>query len=125
MIFKSSSGFIFGGYTPCKHIKNDGGQYIADDTLISFIFSQTKNQIYHLKSDRKQYAMWHQTKYGPVFGTQNDNDIRIDSNFQSGGSSLGSNYDCSHFEIENKSIHLFGQSTPNIVECEIYELQFV
>ncbi|CAD8058012.1 unnamed protein product [Paramecium primaurelia] len=124
MIFKSKSEFIFGGYTPCKQIKNDGGQYIADDTLASFIFSQTKNQIYHLKPDRKQYAMWHQTSYGPVFGTQNGNDILIRQDFQTGSSSLGYNYDCSQFKIENISTHLFGQSTPNIEECEIYEIQF-
>ncbi|CAD8213641.1 unnamed protein product [Paramecium pentaurelia] len=124
MLFKSKSEFIFGGYTPCKQIKNDGGQWITDDTLTSFIFSQTKNQIYHLKPDRKQYAMWHQTTYGPVFGTQNGNDIQITKDFQAGSSSLGLNYDCSQFKIENTKTHLFGQSTPNIVECEIYEIQF-
>ncbi|CAD8130682.1 unnamed protein product [Paramecium sonneborni] len=115
MIFQSQNGYIFGAYSPCQWQQNLRN-YVQDDTLSSFLFSQTQDQIYPLIQDRKQYAIYCNSGYGPTFG--GGHDLHINANFKDGHQSLGHTY-------ENKSSNLFGQDKPNISECEIFELKFI
>ncbi|CAD8128828.1 unnamed protein product [Paramecium sonneborni] len=119
IIFKSKSGNIFGGYSPCQWLEKQNG-YVQDQTLSSFLFSQTHNQFYQLKEANKAHAIYRHQSYGPSFG--NGYDIYIGSDFTSGSSSLGTAYQIDKYEIQDTTIHLFGQSTPNLEECEILEL---
>ncbi|CAD8207583.1 unnamed protein product [Paramecium pentaurelia] len=124
MVFKSKCDYIFGAYSPCKWESNSSNKYVEDNTLSSFIFSQTHDQVYPLKQDQKQYAIYCFSKYyGPVFG--DGHDICISGNFTDGCSRLGHSYQFSQYKNKNDDPYLFGQNKPEIKECEIYQLQFV
>ncbi|CAD8125460.1 unnamed protein product [Paramecium sonneborni] len=120
MIFKSKSGNIFGGFSLCQWQLNEG-TYVQDNTISSFLFSQTHNQIYPLKEANKQYAIYCNQTYGAVFG--GGHDIYIRQDFNGGYSNLGHSYQWDQYQ-NVKSTHLFGQQTPNIVECEIFQVIF-
>ncbi|CAD8092082.1 unnamed protein product [Paramecium primaurelia] len=121
MIFKSESGSIFGAYSPCKW-DSSKNTYIADNTLTSFIFSQTHDQIYNLKEDKKDRAIYCKSDFGPSYG--NYNDIYIKGDFTDGYSRLGDDYEFDRDKNKNYSTHLYGQEKPEIQECEIYQIQF-
>ncbi|CAD8103170.1 unnamed protein product [Paramecium primaurelia] len=120
MIFKSKSGYIFGGFSPCQWIQI-GGAFTEDNTNSSFLFSQTHDQIYSLKEVNKQYAIYCHQSFGPTFG--NGHDLQIGQDFQSGYSNLGYHYQWDGYQFTN-STHLFGQLTPNIEQCEIIMLTY-
>ncbi|CAD8129773.1 unnamed protein product [Paramecium sonneborni] len=65
IIFKSKSGNIFGGFSPCKWQYYQG--YVQDNTLSSFLFSQTHDQIYPLKEANKAQAIYSNQSYGAYF----------------------------------------------------------
>ncbi|CAD8103172.1 unnamed protein product [Paramecium primaurelia] len=119
IVFKSKSGNIFGAFSPCQWLQNKNA-YVQDDTLSSFLFTQTHNQFYPLKEANKANAIYSYSSYGPTFGSGHD--LYIGTDFQSGSSSLGTTYQCDQYQIPDATIHLFGQATPNLEECEIFEL---
>ncbi|CAK63415.1 unnamed protein product (macronuclear) [Paramecium tetraurelia] len=119
IIYKSKSGNIFGAYSPCQWIEKQNG-YVPDDTLSSFLFSQTHNQFYPIKEANKAHAIYRHQSYGPSFGQGYD--IYIGSDFTSGSSALGTAYQIDQYQIQDTTTHLFGQTTPNLEECEILEL---
>ncbi|CAD8118061.1 unnamed protein product [Paramecium sonneborni] len=108
MIFKSKSQYIFGGFSSCQWLKQNK-QYQVDETLSSFLFSQSYDQIYPIISS--YYAIINYDS-GIGFGCE---DLRISQDFQNGSSLLGGT---------NQKHHLFGQATPNILECEILMFTF-
>ncbi|CAD8103168.1 unnamed protein product [Paramecium primaurelia] len=119
MIFKSKSGYIFGQFSPCQWNQNLNA-YVQDNTMSSFLFSQTHDQIYPLKDANKQNAIYCHQSQGPSFGGGHDLQIGLD--FQNGYSNLGHSYQSDQYQITTKNTHLFGQTTPNIAECEIYQV---
>ncbi|CAK59323.1 unnamed protein product (macronuclear) [Paramecium tetraurelia] len=122
LVFKSSSQYIFGAYTPLKWIKQVANyQYIQDDSCSSLIFSQTHDQIYSLKQESKSLAICFSSGYPIAFG--GGHDISINSDFQTGYSNLGFSYQWEQYK-NVKSNHLFGQDQPKIQECEVFELIF-
>ncbi|CAD8184621.1 unnamed protein product [Paramecium octaurelia] len=121
MVFQSKSDYIFGAYSPCKWESNKNN-YVEDNTLSSFIFSQTHNQVYPLKQDSKQYAIYCHSSYGPTFG--GGTDIYIGRDFTEGHCKLGDSYEFNNYKNQSNDPYLFGQNKPEIKECEIYELQF-
>ncbi|CAK63493.1 unnamed protein product (macronuclear) [Paramecium tetraurelia] len=118
MIFKSKSGYIFGGFSPCQWQQNLNN-YVQDNTMSSFIFSQTHDQIYYLKDANKAQAIYCHQSNGPIFGS---NDMQLGADFQSGQSNLGTSYQCDQYQTAAKNTQLFGQTTPNLAECEIYQI---
>ncbi|CAD8095956.1 unnamed protein product [Paramecium primaurelia] len=121
MVFKSKSDHILGAYSPCIW-ESCCGKYVADNTLSSFIFSQTNDQVFPLMKDTKKYAIYCHQNYGPVFG--NGYDMKIGGDFTDGYFNLGSSYQYSLQNHEEIKPYLFGQKKPEIKECQIYELQF-
>ncbi|CAD8118077.1 unnamed protein product [Paramecium primaurelia] len=114
MVFKSKSDYIFGAYSPCKW-ESYGGKYVEDNTLSSFIFSQTHDQVYPLRQDQKSNAIHcNSNSYGPLFG--GGFDIRIDSNFTDGYCKLGYSYQFSQYKNQSEDPYLFGQNKPEIKE---------
>ncbi|CAD8058024.1 unnamed protein product [Paramecium primaurelia] len=105
MVFKSKSGSIFGAYSPCKWNYSENGQNIADNTLSSFIFSQTHDQIYNLKEDQKHRAIHCNSNYGPSYGCYND--IYINGDFTDGYSDLGCDYQFDRNNTKNYKTHQF------------------
>ncbi|CAD8214049.1 unnamed protein product [Paramecium octaurelia] len=116
MVFKSKSGNIFGAYSPCTWQSDKGN--VGDETLSSFIFSQTHNQIYSLKDRTK--AIYCKSDFGPSYGNYNDIDIR--ANFNDGECDLGCEYE--FLRGDNYKTHLSGSVKPEIQECEIYQILF-
>ncbi|CAD8126869.1 unnamed protein product [Paramecium sonneborni] len=122
MIFKSKSGNIFGGFSPCQWQLNLNN-YVQDNSLSSFLFSQTHDQIYPLKEAHKQYAIYCNSTHIPCFGYNGD--LYIYQDLNQGHSTLGISYQWDQYQNLNpKSSHLYGQITPNIQECEIYQVIF-
>ncbi|CAD8131027.1 unnamed protein product [Paramecium sonneborni] len=119
MVFQSQSGYIFGGYSPYQWLSDKS--WVQDDSLSSFLFSQTHDQIYPLKQEQKQYAICCNSGFGPAFGGGSDR--YINSDFKSGNSKLGDSYEWNKQQKEAYN-HLFGQDKP-ILECEIFELKFM
>ncbi|CAD8116965.1 unnamed protein product [Paramecium primaurelia] len=122
MVFKSKSDYIFGGYSPCQRYAASRGFYGADNTLSSFLFSQTHNKIYLLQSGQMVNAIYCHQNYGPTFGAGHD--LQISSDFNGGYSNLGNTYQWDEYQ-NAQSNHLFGQTTPQIVECEIILLTYM
>ncbi|CAD8145784.1 unnamed protein product [Paramecium octaurelia] len=121
MVFKSNTNYICGAFSPCQWLQHLGN-YVLDDTLQSFLFSQNHNQIYPLKAANKAHAIYCNSGYGPSFGSGHD--LYIPSNFNGASSSLGSAYQCDQYGSITNSTHLFGQSSVQITECEIFEIVF-
>jgi hypothetical protein len=78
-VILDTKGNIFGGFTPVEWDSSD--EYKGDDSLKSFVF-RLKNP-YHfppsrfaLKAEKRNYTLYCDSKYGPVFG----NDIAIHDN---------------------------------------------
>ncbi|CAD8203984.1 unnamed protein product [Paramecium pentaurelia] len=136
MVFQSEKEYIFGAYSPCQWVKSQRGQYVSDETLTSFLFSQTKNQIYPIKQDCRGYAIYCCFQNGPVFGGtsllnraiqyfQNKSDLHITSNFQNGSSSLGTSYAIEGNQTQTDfEINLFGLDAHKITTYEIFQLSF-
>ncbi|CAD8107063.1 unnamed protein product [Paramecium primaurelia] len=136
IVFQSEKENIFGAYSPCQWVKSQRGQYVSDETLTSFLFSQTNNQIYPIKKDFRGYAIYCCLQYGPVFGGtpllnraiyyfQNKSDLHITSNFQIGSSSLGTSYAIEEKQTQpDLEINLFGQNAQKITTYEIFQLSF-
>ncbi|CAD8053954.1 unnamed protein product [Paramecium sonneborni] len=120
-IFKSKNAGknIFGSYIQCKMIQ-ELNNWQSDETMSSFIFSYTHNEIYPLKQDEKQHAILCQPISYAVWIGMSGN-IGICNDFINGQSYLGSSYEWDKFE-NKRSSHLFGGDKPNIEECEVYEL---
>ncbi|CAK72548.1 unnamed protein product (macronuclear) [Paramecium tetraurelia] len=121
-IFKSKNpgNYVFGSYVSCK-VKQDLNNWQSDESLSSFIFSYTHNEIYPLKQSERQHAILCQPISYAVWIGMSGN-IGICNDFINGQSYLGSSYEWDKFE-NKRSSHLFGGDTPNIEECEVYELQ--
>ncbi|CAD8125459.1 unnamed protein product [Paramecium sonneborni] len=123
MIFLSKSGCVFGGYSPCLWSPTFTGKYVQDDLLSSFLFSQTHDQIYPIKYNQRDKAIYCKYDCGPCFG--GGYDIKISSDFQDGSCyHLGNTYKCEQY-LMNKKTHLFGQCKPQIIECEIFQINLL
>ncbi|CAD8150598.1 unnamed protein product [Paramecium octaurelia] len=88
MVFQSKSDYIFGAYSLCRWEQNPTG-YIEDNTLQSFIFSQTHDEVYPLKSDERQKA---------IYCNSGRHDLRIDSNFTDGYYKLGHQFQFNQYK---------------------------
>ncbi|CAD8152333.1 unnamed protein product [Paramecium octaurelia] len=115
MIFKSQSGNIFGAYTPLKWIYED--RDVRDSSNCSFLFSYTHNTIHKLING-PNYSLFLRQQSGPCFSQ----DLYIKGDFQQGHSNLGISY--TKEAQQHPNTHLFGQETPKIVECRIFEIIF-
>ncbi|CAD8096645.1 unnamed protein product [Paramecium primaurelia] len=121
-IFKSKNpgNSIFGGYANCKFNGYLNG-YASDDTASSFIFSYTKNEIFPLKQEHKQSAIWcQQNGYAVYFGSNGD--INISTDFINGSSDIGQSYSWNENQGGNNT-YLYGGDKPNIEECEVFEIE--
>ncbi|CAD8061542.1 unnamed protein product [Paramecium primaurelia] len=139
MIFQSKSDQIFGAYFPCKW-KSCNGKFVQDNTLSSFMFPQNHDQVYPLKQNQKEYAIYCNSQLEPTLCYGH---IGIDSNFSFCYSRLGRSYQFDQFnqkqdflddendkeqedneneednedneDCENNQ-YLFGQMNPEIIE---------
>ncbi|CAD8158093.1 unnamed protein product [Paramecium octaurelia] len=116
MIFQSKSEYIFGAYSPCKWLLDQGD--VADPTYASFLFSQTHNLVYPQKSSAR--AIYCSSNYGPTFGEGSD--IWICGDFTDSSSRIGYTFQFHQYQNGKNNPHLFGQIQPQIKECEIYEI---
>ncbi|CAD8080854.1 unnamed protein product [Paramecium primaurelia] len=116
MIFKSQSGNIFGAYSPLQWVYED--RKIDDRSKTTFLFSYTHKSTHKLINQDTQYSIYFEKENGPCF----NEDLYIKRDFQDGYSKLGKAY--SRENSKDPNTHLFGQKTPNIIECRIFEIIF-
>jgi len=74
-IIKVKDGDIIGGYLSVPWESSWSGKYVKDDK--TFLFSITKNKIYKIKEDQKDYAIYMRNEYGPTFGGSKNNTLHI------------------------------------------------
>jgi len=91
--------------------------YYADNSRICFLFLLTLNKKYNLKSDRKQYAIFNHSPYGPVFGYGFDLILWSDCDKNSSSyADIGDTY-----ESESCSAFTGGSNEHfSVVEYEVY-----
>ncbi|CAD8154786.1 unnamed protein product [Paramecium octaurelia] len=130
MVFKSSSQTIFGGYSPCQWVCEQLITHRSDPTYSTFLFSQDRNEIYYQKLGFENSSICCHAKSGPIFGAGHD--LYINNDFADGFSKLGHTFlipsqkqqKLWNMGNQENSTYLFGQLTPNIVECQIFEIIF-
>ncbi|KAM3140423.1 hypothetical protein pb186bvf_007403 [Paramecium bursaria] len=119
-VFRQKNGTVFGGYSPSK-VDSKAQNYVADNSLSSFIYQYNKRQIF--KQQHKEYALYCNAVYGPSYGGGFDLCVQNNTN---GYSNLGHTYNIDGFDIPTKKIHMFGgDEKPDIVDCYIFQIKFV
>jgi len=77
-IIKNTNGFIFGGFTSIPWWSS--GSYEADNTAFLFSLTNLSNTPLKIKVKSSQYAVYHNSNYGPAFGGGHDLHVSSFSN---------------------------------------------
>jgi hypothetical protein len=132
VIIKTSSGKVFGGYTPCQWSKGRDGNFEADRFNPfylkdeSFLFSLTEKIILENKYSRN--ALYQDKDNGPVFGGGFDLAISNHSDRNLSKAHIGYTY--RHYLTHHKDpigYSLFSGSPDGefkTAEWEVFQLQF-
>jgi hypothetical protein len=124
-IVETAKGFVFGGYTPLAW-KSSPGEYAADDSLKSFVFTLKNGhgiapKRFSLKSDGRTSAIVCSSRYGPIFGSGND--FYIGNNANTGPLS-GTNFGDSYANDTGVgSTFLAGESAFTVKEIEVFQVR--
>ena len=78
VVFQNQYNKKVGGFTPLLWDGNKNGQYKADLTGESFLFSLTNKDKFTLQE--KDKAIWNHINYGPIFGSGADFSICDEAN---------------------------------------------
>jgi hypothetical protein len=118
-IVETTTGFIFGGYTPLSW--NSSGNWRQDDSLKSFLFSlknsmNTEPKRFPLKSGNKQHAIYCGPGSGPAFGGAHDLYLIANSNTNSLSASGLHSYDKSGYD----GTSLAGEYNFMVKEIEVF-----
>jgi len=70
-VIKNTNGFIFGGFTSIPWSSSDGF-YETDNSAFLFSLTNPSNTSFKLKVFDPQYAVVHNSTYGPLFGCNGD-----------------------------------------------------
>ena len=70
-IIKNTEGWVFGGYASEALSSTSEGSWEQDENSFIFTLRNPTNQPLKLKVIRAEYALFHDSNYGPVFGTRN------------------------------------------------------
>jgi hypothetical protein len=136
ILIRDSQGFIFGGFTPIswesrvwngKH----GAEHNcpkADESCKSFLFTvknprETSPMKFPLKVNRKQFALYCSSKYGPTFGYWGC-DLSIQHPMTTGNECHTLYFGCNYqFDLEVESTNfLTGSEKFNVDEIEVFEV---
>jgi hypothetical protein len=121
-IVKSTNGYVFGGFT---HRTWDSTDYFKLDTG-SFIFSfvNAYNKPIVLNCTERDYSIYNNPNFGPVFGKGYDLFISSDSNTNTNSSSnLGRSYQLPYdytYDTENARSFLAGSHRFQVAEIEVF-----
>jgi hypothetical protein len=92
-IIKTTTGFIFGGYTSQAWTSPQNSQYKRDPHAFLFTFKNPFNKPMKLKVIDPNYAVYHDYSYGPTFGWWHDLYVCDDSNLKKSSYSWSSSYE--------------------------------
>ena len=76
-IVKSTTGFIFGGYTSVSWTSSD--DYEPDDKAFLFTLTNPSKIPLKLMNTRNQYSVYHYSDSGPTFGAVFYHDLKVSS----------------------------------------------
>ena len=121
-IVKSITGFIFGGYTSLAWSSVAG--YKPDNT--AFLFSLTNPASMPLKMkikpEKEQYAVYHNSNYGPTFGKGHDLHVHDASN----SNTESFTYSSSSYDGPNGKAGKFILGNPSVlfqsIEVEVFQI---
>jgi len=91
-IIKTTTGFIFGGYTTQAWASPKYNEYKRDPYAFLFTFKNPSNMPMKLKVLDPNYAVYHDYSYGPTFGWWHDLHVSDDSNLKKSSYSWSSSY---------------------------------
>ncbi|KAJ5070991.1 kelch-like protein [Anaeramoeba ignava] len=95
VIIKTKDDFIFGGFTPVGWSRGNS-RFIRDPEAFIFSLRNDKNdrnpEKFPIKKEREAYALWYNFEEAPIFGTQNANDIYLNTDLTRGWTDFGANY---------------------------------
>jgi len=78
-LIKSTTGYIFGGYTSIPWSNPANACYKADNTAFLFTLTNPNYNPLKLKVNANQNAVSHHSGYGPTFGSSYPRDLIISS----------------------------------------------
>jgi len=92
-IIKTTTGFIFGGYTSQAWASPQYSEYKRDPNAFLFTFKNPSNMPMKLKVIDSKYAVYHDYSYGPTFGWWHDLHVSDDSNLKKSSYIWSSSYE--------------------------------
>ncbi|KAJ5067344.1 btb/poz domain-containing protein [Anaeramoeba ignava] len=138
VIIKSKDNFIFGGFTSIgftndksKWSDNYGNNgYISDPNAFIFSLRNDKNdrkpEIFKIKSNFEDYAIYYNQHFGPNFGGENiykSHDFCFNSNLKQGDSNFGHTYNLPNdikYKTNEAKSYLAGSSSFEVEELETF-----
>jgi len=92
-LIKTTTGFIFGGYTSQAWASPQYSEYKRDPNAFLFTFKNPYNMPMKLKVINPKYAVYHDYSYGPTFGWWHDLHVCDDSNLKKSSYIWSSSYE--------------------------------
>ena len=124
-IVKSTTGYIFGGYTSIAW--SSVGEFRSDSTAFLFTLTNPTNKPMKLniKTGQEQKAVWHRSRDGPVFGDGYDLFVYDESNTNLNNWVYSLSYDAPNGqtgEAGGKFIHGGSTNYFQTVEVEVFQV---
>ena len=125
LIVKSTTGYIFGGYTSTAWSSVDG--YKIDKTAFLFTLTNPANMTLklNLKAENEEKAVYHNSGNGPIFGAGRDLCFHDQSNTNSDSHVSSVSYDAPNGQTGDAAgIFYHGGSTKyfQTVDVEVYQI---
>ena len=124
-VIKTTSGYIFGGYTAVGWDSTSGYKADPDAFIFSLRNASADPQLIPIKSDDLKHAIFCDAGFGPTFGGGHDIRIWADSNTLTDSySELGNSYNFKLFDSETVKAQSFLAGTRNFQTLEIETFSF-
>ena len=119
-IIKTTSGYIFGGYTAAAWDSTSGYKADPDAFIFSLVNASADPQLIPIIDDENEEAIYCHAEHGPMFGGGHDIDIWSNSNTSMESySELGRSYDFSLFDSGTFRAQSFLAGSRNFQTLEI------
>jgi hypothetical protein len=125
-VILTKHGYVFGGYTPIEWESPIGWKQKCDNTLTSFLFTlknphQTAALKFPLQENRKQFAIYCCSSYGPTFGGY---DIYVCDKCDVNGGSYTHNFGETYLNTSalDRRTLFTGESKFFVKEIEVFEI---
>lgn len=123
-IIKTTTGYVFGGYTKQAWTSSRYGEYRNDPNAFLFTFKNPHNKPLKLKVIDPEYAVYHRHDYGPTFGFWHDLHVADRSNLFKSSYVWSSSYVSPGPDKFWFGAHFFyGDDYFQIAEIELFQIE--